>query len=123
MARLIKFILIIVTILGAGRYLLPHEAYRTIRSVTTLLVTIDQLLEAPAKYEGATVKIEGKVVGSAGVLGYGGYRLQQEGSASTIVVIGRSGIPVTGTTVSIVGVFRQAMTVGTYQYAVIVQDS
>jgi hypothetical protein len=121
MLRLVKFVLLGIVLLGAGHYLLAHRADSTIRILTTPLVTIDQLLQNPEKYEGSTVKVEGRVVGSASVLGYGGYRLQQEESQSTIVVLGRSGVPAMGAIVKCVGVFRQAMAVGPYQYAVIVQ--
>src|SRR5258708_3336173 len=75
-----------------------------------IAVDISQLLKEPNKFDGRPVTVRGIVVGSAGVLGVGGFRLKQ--GAAEIFVISAHGTPITGSDVTVSGTFKQALTVG-----------
>lgn len=80
---------------------------------------VNQLLKQPMKYDGKLVTVQGTVVDSAAVLGIGGYRLRQ--ADSEIYVVSGHGIPQPGSKVVVTGTFKQALAVGAFQYAVILE--
>lgn len=96
---------------------------RTIRplllSVILLLVLagcrttqpIGRLLDDPARYDGHTVRIDGRVVRSAGALGLGAYQVD-DGTGLLTVVSEDGGAPRAGARVRVTGWFRSFLTVG-----------
>jgi hypothetical protein len=123
MFRVLANICILIVAGGAAAYFMSNRNSRIIIDMTTPLINIKQLLTQPARYDGTVVKVEGRVSGSAGVLGFGVYVLQQEGTADTVLVISHGGIPPTGVAIKVTGKFKQAVSFGIHQYAVIFQDS
>src|SRR5438477_10654322 len=84
----------------------------------TSLVPIKTLLDDPSRYDGKMVRIAGTVEQSAGILGYGGYRVN-DGTGTITVVTNTNGAPRSGATVGVEGEFRAAFTLGTESVAVI----
>ena len=80
---------------------------------------IAQLLRYPKDYDGKPVTVTGTVSGNAGILGYGGYRIRQ-GDSEILVISGR-GIPGLEQNVTVSGIFRQALSLNSYTYPVIVE--
>ncbi len=85
-------------------------------------VRIGTLLEDPGRYEGKSVRIEGRVTQSAGALGYGAYRVD-DGTGTMNVVSTQHGAPVQGARVGVKGTFRALYTFGTSSGAAIIEDS
>lgn len=81
---------------------------------------IRALLDDPAKYEGKTVRIAGEVRESAGLLGYGVYRVD-DGTGTLTVVSKGEGVPRAGARVGVEGTFRSALTVGSHTVAALVE--
>ena len=79
---------------------------------------IKSLLDDPSQYEGKTVRVAGTVGESAGILGYGGYRLS-DGTGTITIITNSGGAPRTGATVGVEGEFKSAFTLGTESAAVI----
>lgn len=85
-------------------------------------LTIRELLDDAARYNGATVRIRGQVTENIGLQGAGAYRLSDE--TGTITVITKEGgAPSKGTEVAVQGRFRSAFTLGTNNAAVVVESS
>ena len=84
--------------------------------------TIASLIREPAKYDGKNVTVTGTVVGRLGLMGVGGFRLRDSTSGDEIAIFSTKGIPPNGSSISISGKFRQALTLGQHQYSVIVRD-
>jgi hypothetical protein len=85
-------------------------------------VRIGTLLEDPGRYEGETVRVEGRVTSSAGALGYGAYRVN-DGSGTINVVSTEHGAPAEGARVGVVGTFRAIYTFGASSGVAIVERS
>ena len=117
----IKFVLAIVIGAVITHYLLRGDTNATVRELTTPATDIDELIARPNLYEGQDVKVVGKVVGSAGILGFGGYFLQQEGGSKPILVMSRSGVPPIGAALTVSGKFKQALSINSYSYPVILR--
>lgn len=81
---------------------------------------IKTLLDDPARYDKQIVRIAGDVEESAGVLGYGAYKVN-DGTASIAVVATAGGAPRTGAKVGVEGEFRSAFTLGSTTGAVIME--
>jgi hypothetical protein len=81
---------------------------------------IQTLLDDPARYDKKIVRIAGDVEESAGVLGYGAYRVN-DGTATIAVVAAGGGAPRTGSKVGVEGEFRSAFTLGSTTGAVIME--
>lgn len=118
MARFSTF-LIVLTVGAVAAYFVSRSPSHSVRKLITPSTTIDLLLNEPSKYDGTSVRVGGTVVGSLGVMGFGGFRLQDPQSGSEILVMSSGGIPPNGTAISVFGKFKQAVAVGAYQYAVI----
>lgn len=118
MARFSTF-LFVLAVGAVVAYFLSRGPSPSLRQLTTPTTTIDLLLDDPSKYDGRSVRVGGTVVGSLGVMGFGGFRLQDPQSGSEILVMSSGGIPPNGTAISVFGKFKQAVAVGAYQYAVI----
>lgn len=82
---------------------------------------IRELLDDPSHYDGKTVRIAGEVKSAAGVLGFGGYEVD-DGSGSLPVVSQAGGAPKEGARVGVEGTFRSAFTLGTKTGAVLVEQ-
>lgn len=73
---------------------------------------IERLLDDPALYQDRKVRVVGEVTESAGILGYGAYRVS-DGTASLVVVSRRGeGVPRAGARVRVDGWFRSMFTLG-----------
>jgi hypothetical protein len=64
-------------------------------------IKIARINADPSRYANRTVTVTGKVVNSVGVLGTGGYQL--EDNTGRIYVLSRSGIPSRGSVVKVTG--------------------
>ena len=83
---------------------------------------IQTLLDDPGSYDGKVVNVGGEVSQAVGVLGYGGYQLN-DGTASILVVTKTHGAPREGAKVGVQGTFRSAFTMGTTTAAVIEEET
>ena len=83
---------------------------------------IGELLDNASKYNGKTVRIEGDVKGSAGLLGRGAYHVSDR--SGTLTVISEVGDPPrTGARVGVKGVFEALFTLGSKSLAVLREQS
>lgn len=121
MIRIVNALFLMVAAALITHYVL-HSADPSVRSLTTPVTAISELTARASQYDGKVVKVEGRVIGSVGIMGFGGYRLQQEDSADTILIMSRGGIPPTGALVTVSGIFKQAIAVNNYALAVIMPD-
>jgi hypothetical protein len=64
-------------------------------------VKIGRITADPSRFRNQTVHVEGSVVTSVGLLGTGGYQLQDD--TGKIYVISRSGVPSRGSRVTVTG--------------------
>jgi hypothetical protein len=87
----------------------------------TATTSVKTLLDDPGRYDGKTVQISGEVTGAVGVLGYGGYRVD-DGTGSILVVTKTGGAPREGAKVGVEGVFRSGFTLGA-QTAAVIEES
>ena len=84
------------------------------------LTPISQLLIDPGQYDHKTVRIAGKVTHAIGILGYGGYQID-DGSGQITVVTKSGGAPREGAEVGVEGEFRSGFTLGTESVAAVVE--
>lgn len=81
---------------------------------------IGRLLDDPFRYDGRTVAVEGEVVRSAGVLGYGAYEIR--GGTGTLVVVSEDGgAPRQGARVKVRGRFQALLTYGPRSFAALLE--
>lgn len=64
-------------------------------------VTIARINQDPSRYRHQTVHVDGTVVTSVGLLGTGGYQIDD--GTGRIYVVSRSGVPSSGSRVSVTG--------------------
>ncbi len=83
-------------------------------------MSIGQLLDDPARYDGETVRVKGEVTSAVGALGRGAYRVE-DGTGTLNVVTERGGAPREGARVGIEGVFRSVFTIGSESGAVLME--
>lgn len=81
-------------------------------------VPIGELLADPGRYDGETVRVEGRVHETIGALGYGAYRVD-DGTGRLSVVNRSGGAPTEGARVGIEGIFRSVFTFGGRSEAVL----
>jgi hypothetical protein len=81
---------------------------------------IKTLLDDPSRFDGKTVRIAGNVEGSIGILGTGGYKVN-DGTGTLPVVTGSGGTPRNGARVGVEGTFHSAFTLGSTSAAVLVE--
>jgi hypothetical protein len=62
---------------------------------------IGRILDDPGRYRNRSVRVEGTVVASAGLLGTGAYQVEDE--TGKIYVVSRSGVPRTGAHIQVEG--------------------
>lgn len=82
------------------------------------LTPIGTLLDDPGQYDGKIVRVGGQVTESVGLLGYGGYRID-DGTGTIAVATKTGGAPRKGAKVGVEGTFRSAFTLGDQTVAVI----
>src|SRR5262245_11049731 len=83
--------------------------------------SIKELLDDPGRHEGQTVRIAGEVTQSLGILGYGGYQVNDGSGTLTVVFEGGGSTPRVGAKVGVEGTFRSAFTVGSVSGAVLLE--
>lgn len=83
-------------------------------------VPIKTLLDDPSRYDHKTVRIAGEVKETIGLLGYGGFRVDDGTGVLTVVTQG-GGAPRTGAKVGVEGEFRAAFTLGSESVAVLME--
>ena len=81
---------------------------------------IKTLLDDPSRFDGQVVRIAGKVGLSAGVLGYGAYRVEDATGTLSVVSQG-GGAPREGAQVGVEGTFKAVFTLGTQSAAVLME--
>ena len=64
-------------------------------------VKIGRITADPSRFRNQTVRVTGNVVTSVGLMGTGGYQIRDE--TGSIYVISRSGVPSTGSRVTVTG--------------------
>lgn len=84
-------------------------------------VPIGDILDDPGRYDGKSVRVEGRVTGSAGALGRGAYRVN-DGTGTLNVVSESGGAPREGAEVGVEGTFRSVFTLGNLTEAVLVEE-
>jgi hypothetical protein len=82
---------------------------------------IKQLLDDPSRFDGKTVRIAGEVTQAAGLLGFGGYQLNDGTGTLTVVNETGGGTPRIGAKVGVEGTFRSAFTLGSRSIAVLLE--
>lgn len=83
---------------------------------------IRQLLDDPGRYDGKSVKIEGRVKESAGAFGLGTYQVQD--NTGTLTVVSQSnGAPRSGDKIGVQGIFQALFTLGNQSLAVLREQS
>lgn len=83
---------------------------------------IRDLLDDPSRYDGKTVRIEGKVKGSVGGLGVGAYEVTDETGTLT-VVSDKTSPPRTGASIGVKGIFDAVLSLGFKSLAVLREES
>jgi hypothetical protein len=83
-------------------------------------VRIRDLLDQPQRYDGRTVKVEGTVTQSAGLLGIGAYQVD-DGTGSIYVIAQGQGVPREGGRTSAKGRFESVFSLAGRTIAAIVQ--
>jgi hypothetical protein len=83
-------------------------------------LSIGRLLEDPGRYDGETVRVEGRVMQSVGALGYGAYRIN-DGSGTMNVVTTEGGAPAEGAKIGVQGTFRAVYTFGSNSGTAIIE--
>jgi hypothetical protein len=82
---------------------------------------IRDLLDDPSRYDGKTVRIEGRVRGAAGGLGVGAYEVEDETGRLTVVSDERDP-PRTGAEVGVKGKFQALLSLGIKSLAVLREE-
>jgi hypothetical protein len=85
-------------------------------------VRISDLMAAPQRYDGRVVRVEGTVTRSAGVLGMGGYELD-DGTGQIFVIAQGGGVPVQGSRTRVKGRFESIFSLAGRSVAAILQES
>lgn len=85
-------------------------------------VRISDLMAAPHRYDGRTIRVEGTVTRSAGVLGMGGYEID-DGTGQIFVVAQGGGVPVQGARTRVKGRFESIFSVAGRSVAAIMQQA
>jgi hypothetical protein len=85
-------------------------------------VRIGDLMAAPQRYDGRTVRVEGTVTRSAGVLGIGGYELD-DGTGQIFVVAQGGGVPAQGARTRVKGRFESIFSLAGRSIAAIMQEA
>ena len=83
-------------------------------------VRISELLAEPARYDGREVQVEGRVTRSAGILGVGGYEID-DGTGQIVVIAQGTGVPAQGSDTKVKGTFEPIFSFGGRSVAAILQ--
>jgi hypothetical protein len=83
---------------------------------------IKRLLDDPSQYDHKTVRIAGTVTHAIGLMGYGGYTVD-DGTGSLPIVSEGNGAPREGAKVGVQGEFRSAFTFQDKSVAVIIEKN
>ena len=78
------------------------------------------VVDDPPRFDHKVVRVAGTVTHSIGVMGYGGYQIN-DGSGTLTVVSQEGGAPREGAKVGVQGEFRSAFTLGTESVAVLME--
>jgi hypothetical protein len=85
-------------------------------------VRIGDLLAQPGRYDGETVQVEGTVTRSAGVLGVGGYEVD-DGTGQIFIIAQGTGVPAEGSRTKAKGTFESVFSFGGRTIAAILQNA
>ena len=85
-------------------------------------VRISELLAEPQRYDGQTVQVEGTVTRGAGILGVGGYEVD-DGTGQIFVVAQGTGVPAQGSRTKVKGTFEPLFSFGGRSVAAILQSA
>jgi hypothetical protein len=106
----------------AGRQLLLLAVIGLGLGACAPTVRIRDLLDQPQRYDGRTVRVEGTVTRSAGLLGTGAYQVD-DGTGSIFVIAQGQGVPREGAKTKTKGVFRSVFSLAGRTIAAIVQEA
>jgi hypothetical protein len=112
----------LLAVVAAIIYFVSNNGGPELRAILLPSTTVDQLLKHSSQYDGKIVKVDGVVVGNFGIMGLGGFRLGDPASGHEILVMTSSGVPQVGNSILVLGRFRQTLSIGSRQYAVIFMD-
>jgi hypothetical protein len=119
----LAYSLTLLAVVAAITYFISNNGGPDIRAILLPSTTVEELLKHSNQYDGKIVKVDGMVVGSFGIMGLGGFRLRDPASRREILVVTSSGIPQAGNSILVFGRFRQTLSIGSYQYAVVFMNS
>ncbi len=83
-------------------------------------VKIGRILDEPTRYQNRTVRVDGKVDRSFGAIVTGAYQVQD--NTGKIYVLSNSGVPRTGTNVSVKGRVMSGVTLGTRSFGTAIRE-
>jgi hypothetical protein len=109
----------LLAVVAAIAYFISNNDGPELRAILLPSTTVEQLLKHSSQYDGKIVKVDGVVVGNFGIMGLGGFRLGDPASGREILVMTSSGVPQVGNSILVLGRFRQTLSIGSRQYAVI----
>jgi hypothetical protein len=109
----------LLAVVAAIAYFISNNDGPELRAILLSSTTVEQLLKHSSQYDGKIVKVDGVVVGNFGIMGLGGFRLGDPASGREILVMTSSGVPQVGNSILVLGRFRQTLSIGSRQYAVI----
>jgi hypothetical protein len=84
-------------------------------------VRISELLAQPSRYDGREVQVQGRVTRGAGILGVGGYELD-DGTGQIVVIAQGTGVPAQGSETKVKGTFQSIFSFGGRSIAAILQE-
>ena len=73
-------------------------------------VTVKEIAEAPAAFEGKEIRIKGKADNAASVMGFRAFMLRDE--TGEILIVTEAELPAAGQTVAVKGTVRSAVIIG-----------
>jgi hypothetical protein len=97
-------------------------AFASVLAGCASTIRISELLAQPGRYDGETVQVEGTVTRSAGVLGVGGYEVD-DGTGTIFVVAQGGGVPAQGSRTRVRGTFEPVFSFGGRSIAAILQSA
>jgi hypothetical protein len=110
---------------AATSFLATHRTGPAVlRSAVTPQVTIAALLADKDRFSNSAVRVSGTIAshGRFAILGYGGFRLRDQTGAAITVLSHGAGVPPVGTALTVMGIYKNAFQVGSFDVPVIVQD-
>lgn len=81
--------------------------------------TVAELISNADHYEGGLVTVIGTVDDNVGTLGWGYYKLVDQDKS--VMILTKNGVPTSGSTKTVTGKFRKAVSLGTFEASIIIE--